>query len=105
MWEEEGRPEGEDNSHRLWLAAEARFEAENAEVKDAGIEPALGKPARPAKKKADEPAAEKPARSAKAKTAKPAPKKSEKKEKAQSVKAKSGEPMDEKASEPKSKAK
>jgi hypothetical protein len=29
LWEQEGRPEG--HSERLWLAAEARFEAEIAE--------------------------------------------------------------------------
>ena len=28
LWEQEGRPEGESDSHRLWLAAEAQFEAE-----------------------------------------------------------------------------
>ena len=31
LWEQEGRPEGESHLHRLWLAAEAQFEAENTE--------------------------------------------------------------------------
>lgn len=100
MWEQEGRPEGDGHTHRLWLAAEARFEAENGQA-----EPDHEKSAHPAKPKADEPAAEKPARSAKAKTAEHAPKKSEKKEKTGSAKAKSAEPVDEKAGERKSKAK
>jgi Protein of unknown function (DUF2934) len=59
LWEQEGRPEGESHSHRLWLAAEAQFEAENTERKDAGNAPAaeafVEPPAEPAVK-ADEPA-------------------------------------------------
>src|SRR5208337_3095401 len=42
LWEQEGRPEG--HSERLWLAAEARFEAEIAELRDERSEP----PAEPA---------------------------------------------------------
>ena len=38
LWEQEGRPEGESHSHRLWLAAEAQFEAENRDVEEAGID-------------------------------------------------------------------
>ncbi len=34
LWEQEGRPEGESDSHRLWLAAEAQLEAEVTERKD-----------------------------------------------------------------------
>ena len=37
LWEQEGRPEG--HSERLWLAAEARFEAEIAERRDERSEP------------------------------------------------------------------
>ena len=108
LWEQEGRPEGESDSHRLWLAAEAQFQAEVTEVterKDAGSEPppeaaveppaepvpAVKKPIRPAKPKTDEPAAAKPARSAKPKAAEPAPEK-----KAGSAKAKAAEPAAEK---------
>ena len=101
LWEQEGRPEGESHSHRLWLAAEAQFDVENAEGKDAGAEPAAEKPARPAKRKTDEPAAEKPARPAKTK----APENSDKKDKARSAKGKAEEPEDEKAAKRKSKAK
>ena len=58
LWEQEGRPEGESHSHRLWLAAEAQFEAENTERederKDAGNAPAaeafVEPPAEPAVK-------------------------------------------------------
>jgi Protein of unknown function (DUF2934) len=113
LWEQEGRPEGESDSHRLWLAAEAQFEAEVTERKDAGSEPppeaaleppaeaavepraepvpAVKKPVRPVKPKTDEPTAEKPARSAKPKAAEPAPGK-----KAGSAKAKAAEPAVEK---------
>src|SRR5271166_5477258 len=62
LWEQEGRPEG--HSERLWLAAEARFEAEIAERRDERseppAEPAVETP-RPTKRKADA-AAEKLAR-------------------------------------------
>ena len=61
LWEQEGRPEGESHSHRLWLAAEAQFEAENTERederKDAGNAPAaeafVEPPAEPAVKAAE----------------------------------------------------
>ena len=59
LWEQEGRPEGESHSHRLWLAAEAQFEAENTEREDAGNAPAaeafVEPPAEPAVKVAAEP--------------------------------------------------
>ena len=58
LWEQEGRPEGESHSHRLWLAAEAQFEAEIAGSTDgdaAGDASAGGKPAKARKRKADEP--------------------------------------------------
>ncbi len=67
LWEQEGRPEG--HSERLWLAAEARFEAEVAERRDERseppAEPAVETLPRPTKRKADA-AAEKLARSVKA---------------------------------------
>ena len=94
LWEQEGRPEGESDSHRLWLAAEAQYQAEVTEEghrsektpeaeppAEAAVEPpaepvpAVKKSVRPVKSKTDEPAAEKPARSAKPKAAEPAPQK------------------------------
>lgn len=64
LWEQEGRPEG--HSERLWLAAEAQYEADNARAqyetevaKDRG-EPPGKKPARLDKRKEDEPPAEMP---------------------------------------------
>jgi Protein of unknown function (DUF2934) len=97
LWEKEGRPEGEDHSHRLWLAAEAQFEAEIAERKDAGnerpAEPAVEMPVRRAQRKTDGAPAEKPARSAK--TAEAASEK-----KAASPRAKTAEPAAEKPAGP-----
>ncbi len=104
LWEQEGRPEGESHSHRLWLAAEAQFEAENRELEGAGIDFPV-ESSRPAKGKTDARAVEKPTRSAKAKAAEPAPETSERNEKARPAKAKAEEPTDEKAGKRKSKAK
>ena len=92
LWEQEGRPEG--HSERLWLAAEARFEAEIAERRDERseppAEPAVEAPPHPTKREADT-AAEKLARSVKAKVAEPVPEKAPEKE-ARSAKAKTEEP-------------
>ena len=92
LWEQEGRPEG--HSERLWLAAEARFEAEIAERRDERseppAEPAVDTPPRPTKHKADA-AAEKLARSVKAKVAEAAPQKAHERE-TRSAKAKTEEP-------------
>ena len=59
LWEQEGRPDG--HSERLWLAAEAQYEAENAKAKyeaeiakDRARQPAGTKPAGSAKSKSDE---------------------------------------------------
>ena len=88
LWEQEGRPEG--HSERLWLAAEARFEAEIAERRDERSEPpaesAVETPPRATKRKADA-AAEELARSVKAKVAEAAPEKAHETE-ARSAKAK-----------------
>ena len=74
LWEQEGRPEG--HSERLWLAAEAQYEADNskaqyeAEIAKGRGEPAGKRPAGSAKRKGDEPPAEMPPPpSAKSKTA------------------------------------
>ena len=62
LWEQEGRPDG--HSDRLWLAAEAQYEADIAkeryEAEIAKDEPAGEKPARSAEPKSDEPPAEPP---------------------------------------------
>ncbi len=59
LWEQEGRPDG--HSERLWLAAEAQYEAENAKAKygaeiakDRARQPAGAKPAGSGKSKSDE---------------------------------------------------
>jgi hypothetical protein len=66
LWEQEGRPDG--HSDRLWLAAEAQYEADiakeryAAEIAKNGGEPAAGeKRARSAKSKSEEPAGPPPA--------------------------------------------
>ena len=76
LWEQEGRPDG--HSERLWLAAEAQFEADKAkskyeaEVAKDRAQPAGEMPARPARRTSDEPRVETPqAPSAKPKTAEP----------------------------------
>jgi hypothetical protein len=80
LWEQEGRPDG--HSERLWLAAEAQYEADDAkaqyeaEIAKDRAESAGKKPLRSAKRKSDEPPAEMPPPPpAKTKTAEPAAKK------------------------------
>src|SRR5271157_4658682 len=115
LWEQEGRPEGESHSHRLWLAAEAQFEAENTERKDerkdAGNAPAaeafVEPPAEPAVRAA-EPAVKAPEPAVKAaepavKAAKPAVKAAEPAVKAAEPAVKAAEPVV-KAAEPAVKA-
>src|SRR5271157_1307022 len=93
LWEQEGRPEGERHSHRLWLVAEAQFEAEITERKDAGDEP----PAEPAVEKPAEPAVKAPEPAVKA--AEPAVKAAEPAVKAPEPAVKAAEPAV-KAAEP-----
>jgi Protein of unknown function (DUF2934) len=99
LWEQEGRPDG--HAERLWLVAEARFEAEiaggDSEESESLTEPAAEEPPRRLKREVDEPAAEKPARSAKTKAAEPAPEKGKKIEtKTRSATAKTEAPAAEK---------
>ena len=98
FWEREGRPEGEGHAHRLWLAAEAEFEAEvragNGERTEAPAE-LVKKPARPSSRKIGEPAAEKAAR-LRANGSEPVPEKSAKKNGTRSAKGKTEEPAKEK---------
>ena len=98
LWEQEGQPEGQ--SERLWLAAEAQFEAEIAEGKGAGAplgESSVKKPA--VKQEAKGPTAKKPAGFADAK----APQSPSDEKSAPTAKAKATRPAGEKAQAAKTK--
>ncbi len=99
LWEQEGRPDG--NSERLWLAAEAQYEADLAKERyQEGIakglpEAAATKPTASVKAKSAGPAAPRPARPTRAKSG-PAADAAPVDEKTRSAKAKAVEQPKEK---------